>query len=358
MSDLTDDLKAAVESVSEPEVTETTAPAPLPEPKPEVELETPAEDTGTAEERARARDEKGRFAKAAEEKAAAEKAAAEPIKPVEVKPAARVEAPAAKPGPDPDKAPVSWRAMAREQWSQLPAELRDEVVRREKEVNIALQESKTAREGYQRYTETVQPFEQMIRAEGGEPVQAIQGLLQTAYALRMAPPQTKAQMIARMVQSFLPGREGLELLDAALTPGAQQQGQQAPRQPQEFRDPRVDQILQAQSQQAEQRARAQVEEVQAEEFYEDVRLDMADILELDRKRGGDMSLRDAYNRAIRLNPDVSRVVEQREAAARATPGGATQRKAAAVSVRSTPAAPPSGSQEQSLRDTIAAQLER
>jgi hypothetical protein len=48
---------------------------------------------------------------------------------------------------------------------------------------------------------------------------------------------------------------------------------------------------------------------------------------------------DAYNRAVQLNPEVSKVFEQREAAKRAaSPNGPTQRaRAAASSVKSTPA---------------------
>ena len=351
MSDITEDLRAAIDTVAtEP----TPAPEAAPPPETEVQAATPSvsEDKATGEGRPRGPD--GKFIKTdaeikAEAKAVEPAPAPTEAKPVEPTPTPEVKVP---------KAPQSWKAVAREEWAKAPPAIREEVLRREAEIQRVMQESADSRQGYQKVKEAIQPFEQMIRAEGGEPIQAIQGLLQTAYALRTAPPQHKAQMIANMVRSFLPGKEGLELLDAALTPGAHQPQvahQPIPQQP--MLDPRVDQMLAQQRAAAQQRAQAQLAEVQGEEFFEDVREDMADIIEAHRKRGVDIDLRSAYNRAIRVNPDVAKVIEQREAAQRATSNGATQRKAAASSVRSTPAASPVVGGEKDLREIIRAQME-
>jgi len=355
MSDITSDIRAAISTVSEapPEpVVETPASEAAPPPEAEVQAAPPSTDEDKAKGEGRPRGPDGKFIKTEAEKAA--EAAAPALAPTE----APKEAAPATPEVKVPKAPQSWKPAAREEWAKTPPAIREEVLRREAEIQRVMQESSDARQGFQRVREAIQPFEQMIRAEGGEPVQAIQGLLQTAYALRTAPPQHKAQMIANMVRSFLPGREGLELLDAALTPGAAQPQMAAPPMPQQpMRDPRVDQMLAQQQAQAQARAQAALAEVQGEEFFEDVREDMADIIEAGRKRGLDIDLRSAYNRAIRVNPDVAKVIEQREAAQRATSTGATQRKAAASSVRSTPAAPPVGGGEKDLREIIRAQLE-
>lgn len=350
MSDITSDIRAAISTVSEepaPAPVETPAPEAAPPPEAEVQAVTPSTDEDKAKGEGRPRGPDGKFLPKEGEPA--------PAAPTEAKPA---EAAPAVPEVKVPKAPQSWKPAAREEWAKAPPAIREEVLRREAEVQRVMQESSEARQGFQRVKEAIQPFEQMIRAEGGEPVQAIQGLLQTAYALRTAPPQHKAQMIANMVRSFLPGREGLELLDAALTPGAAQPQMAQPQMPQQpMRDPRVDQMLAQQSQQAQARAQAALAEVQGEEFFEDVREDMADIIEAGRKRGLDIDLRSAYNRAIRVNPDVAKVIEQREAAQRATSTGATQRKAAATSVRSNPASPPVGGGEKDLREIIRAQME-
>jgi hypothetical protein len=302
---------------------------------------------GDAEaERVRKRDEAGRFAKeAAEEKAAAEaKKLASPPVPVGETPAPEK---SAVPSPQIAKAPQSWKPDAREEWSKLTPRVQQEVIRREGEVQRALQESSEARQGYQKFKESVAPFENMIRAEGGEVIPAVQGLLQTAHMLRTAPAQVKAQAIARMVQNFLPGREGLELLDAALSGQAPQQGQQPQ---QQFRDPRIDQLLaereqeqRAKAEAATATARQQVEEVSKEEFFEDVRQDMADLIEVARRRGVALSVKDAYNRAVGLHPEISKVVSQRAAHAARNPVGSTARsKAASVSVKASPAVAPKG----------------
>ena len=356
---LRESLEATIDSSAEER-----APEPVKEPVVEAAPETP-EVEETAEARAdRLRDEKGRFAKAEEEKKAAAAEAKKPAAP----PAPVGETPAtekpAAPSPPVIKAPQSWKPDAREEWSKLPARVQQEVARREGEVQRALQESSEARQGYQKFKEAVSPFEPMIRAEGGETLQAVQGLLQTAHMLRTAPPHIKAAGIAAMVKNFLPGREGLELLDAALS-GQAPQGQPV-QAPQQFRDSRLDPLLEeiqqaraAKAQQDAADAARQVEEVQGEEFFEDVRQDMADLIEVARRRGVALTVKDAYNRAVNLHPEISRVLSQRAEHAARTPQGATQRaRAASSSVKASPAIAPRGESGASgnLRDDLEAAI--
>jgi hypothetical protein len=344
VASLRDSLEASFDATAEPAPEPVADPAPPPVETDAVTAAPPTDEASETEEaRDRKRDEKGRFAKAEAEKAEAEakKLAAQPApageKPTTEKPAA--------PSPSAPRAPQSWKPDAREEWSKLTPRVQQEVLRREGEVQRALQESSEARQGFQKYKESVAPFENMIRAEGGDTLQAVQGLLQTAHMLRTAPPHVRAAGIARMVQNFLPGREGLELLDAALSGQAPQQQAQ----PRETRDPRLDDLLAqieqqrtAAAKQQEIEAAKQVQEVSQEEFFEDVRQDMADLVELAQKRGVVLPLRDAYNRAVALHPEVSKVVAQRAAAQR-TPQGATQRaKAASSSIKPSPAIAPRG----------------
>lgn len=347
MPDAAPDLRADLDAAFDAAV-EAPPSVPEPAPAPEVAEEAPpaSDKPQTAQERAR--DEAGRFAKAAEEKAAAEEAtkAPEPAKEAAKAPtgdaAKAVISTAFKP-------PQSWKPAAREALLKAPPEVQAEVTRREAEITQALRESSEARQGYQKYREAVQPFEQMIRAEGGEPVAAIQGLLQTAYALRHAPEHVKADMIAKMVTAYLPGQRGLELLDRRLVGEALPQ--QSAQQGQQFRDPRVDELLQrlesvkqAEAQTTQQRAAELVAAVQDREFYGDLRESMADILEVASRRGLSMTLEAAYDKAAALDPEISRVLSQREEAGRlANPNGSTQRaRNASSSLRSNPATPPSG----------------
>ena len=351
MADLREALDTAFDTVAD-------APDPAPEAAPPAEPVTdepgstpsPEADQQAAPRGDRPRGPDGKFVKGedAPPAAPAPTKAKDPTAPPaqEAKPPA-TEKPAAPTPPPAAKAPQSWKPDAREDWAKLPPRVQAEVLRREGEVQRALQESSEARQGYQKYSEAVKPYEQMIRAEGGEPVAAIQGLLQTAYALRHAPLPVKADMIAKMVKAYIPGREGLEALDRLLAgeaPAAQPQGQQ-------FRDPRVDQIMtvleqnkRAAEQATSQRAEQMIAEVQGREFFEDLRLDIADILEGAQRRGLSMTLDEAYHRAARADPTISAVLSQRAEAQRlANPNGSTQAaRRASSSVRSNPAIPPRG----------------
>jgi hypothetical protein len=92
------------------------------------------------------------------------------------------------------------------------------------------------------------------------------------------------------------------------------------------------------------------------EFIEDVRNDVADMLEMAAKRGVALPLKDAYARACQLHPEVSKVLKQREAATQANAAQAsTQRaRAAASSVRSQPTGSPGASKPEDLHGTIEA----
>ena len=360
--DLRADLDAAFDAASDPTPATDTAPA-APErveSAPSVTPDAPAipeEPIGTPPEtaqEARARDEKGRFAP---------KLGGEPAKPQEA-PVASSTAPvqvpeAPKPTIEPVKAPQSWRPNVREKFAALPPEVQQEVIRREREVEQTQRESAEARQGYQRFRETLAPFEHMIRAEGADPYRTVGNLMQTAMALQSGAPGTKAGIVANLIKHY-----GVDLNALAATLEGQPVAQQ---EQQPYRDPRVDQLLsqveQARSykqQQLAQEAQRLIGEIQGEEFFGDVKDAMADILEVAAKRGVAMTPREAYNRAVWADPHVAEVLQQRQAAKLArTPNGATQRaQAAAASIKGSPAVAGGATQPGNLRGDVEAAIER
>jgi len=83
---------------------------------------------------------------------------------------------------------------------------------------------------------------------------------------------------------------------------------------QQFRDPRLDALLQQVEQQNADGIRGEVAAFKADgrhEFFDDVRLTMADVMDAAAKRGIEMSMEDAYQRAIMIEPEVRKVVESR-----------------------------------------------
>jgi len=303
----------------------------------------------------RARDEKGRFAAKTGE-APPKEAAKEPVK-VALKsgaPPSTEPPPITEPVVPQVKAPASWKPTAREGWAKVPADIQQEVIRRERETAMALQESSEARQGFSKFREITTPYETLFRSEGVDAMTGIANMMQTTAMLATGPAPMRAQIVASLIKTY-----GVDIatLDAILS--GQQAPQQAPQQyqPQPMRDPRLDSLLEQAQQRTQQKAAAQLEAVSAQEFFEDVREDMADILEVASKRGFQMSAQDAYNRAILLHPEVSKVVEQRKAAA--NPGGSTQRaRDAASSIRGSPTAGPPAPSGGSLKDDLEAAWDR
>lgn len=341
-------LEAAI-----PEDTESVVSSPEPAsepvssaPEPSVEPATePATEASEKPGDGKARDEKGKFAKKAETDAA--KAA-----PVAAKPAI-VPGPKSEPKSQPvEKPPVSWRPDVREHWASLPPDVRAEVARREAEVQRTLQETAEARKFTEQLQGVIRPYEGFIRAENSNPLAAIDNLMATAARLRTGTAPELAQLVAGMVKQFGVGRFGnsfIEQLDSALagevpkSDPQQAQVQQLLQQQlapvQQFMS-QFQQAQLAQQQQAQQAAAKEVSDFIAKaEFGEDVREEMADIMEISQRRGREITLQDAYKQACLVNPRVRAALEARakSRSAQQLQGAAQKAKAAAVSVSGAPA---------------------
>ena len=329
-----DQIEAAFDS-SEPEVVNEPVSAPEPAPEPAAVSEPAAESApaepqqdlnalaeGAKEESVRDRDEQGRF-KAKEQ---------EGIQP----------GPKAGPKQNSERAPASWRPDVREHWAQLPEPVRAEVQRLEVERNRVLQESAEARKGYDAVMKTIAPYEGFIRAENSNALQAIDNLMSTAARLRTGTAPELAQLVSGLINQYGVGRFGkgfIEMLDSALV------GQVPAMDPQQAA---LDQVLnqrlapmqqmfnqfqqaqQAQEQRVAQQAQNEVNTfLERAEFGNDVREEMADIIESASRRGQNISLLDAYKKACMLNDNVRTVISQR-----AKNQGAQQQTQAAQRARS------------------------
>lgn len=257
--------------------------------------------------------------------------------------------PGPKAGPKATKAPASWRPELREQWGKIPDSIKEVIAKREYEIDRTLKETAEARQYVESITKTFAPYEAYIKAEGATPMQVIDNLMGTAVRLRTATGPELAGLMAGMVQQFGTGRFGnqfIEMLDSALAGNApktdpgQAQLQQVIQQQlapvQQF----MQQFQQAQAAQQAQTALQASNEVEdfigKTEFGNDVRQEMADLLEVAQRRGQQLSLSDAYRQACMLNPSVRQVLMQRSKtkSAQNQTAVAQRAKAAAVSVPS------------------------
>ena len=251
-----------------------------------------------------------------------------------------------------ERAPASWKPEVREHWAQLPETVRSEIQRREVEVQRTLQESAEARKNYDMVMRTIAPYEAFIRAENSNPIQAIDNLMSTAARLRTGTAPELAQMVAGLVKQFGIGRFGnqfIEQLDSALAGQAPQQ---------DYQQTAIEQVLnqklapvqqmltqfqQAQLQQQQlvtQQAQSEVADFLSKaEFGEDVREDMADLLETAQRRGQTLSLADAYKKACLMNDSVRAVIGQRVRAQGAQQHTQAAQKAKATAVQVSGSAP-------------------
>lgn len=399
MSDTAPSIREALEAAS-------TAPDPAPvaqDPAP-VEVEAPAVEAASepkevAEQSAGpSRDEKGRFAPKSAEKPEAPghgasdvTGAAKVVTPAPAPAAAAVATPPVEPKipetpPELAKAPSSWKPVAREKWASLPAEVKAEAVRIDREVRRVMQETAEVRKQYQQIQEIARPWEHLIRASGSDVPKTIETFFKSAGVLNAGPIPARVELLGQLFGTHIPtearvpalahliasGGIDIQQLDQALAAAMQGRPQrlptQAPVDPGELVRRAKDELRKELEQErgtflqqkAEQEAEAFAKE---HEFFDDVRETMADLIEVAEKRGIAMTYQQAYDRAVAMDEGLQQILKQRDAAkSAATAQAATQRaQQAASSVRSKPAAAPSAAQSpRTLREMIeakAAELE-
>lgn len=327
----------------------------------------------TPEEKAKReylRDNAGKFATKEEaEKAAAAAAKAQTAAP---KGEGKDITPGPRPGPkDPtERAPQSWKPAAREHWANIPKEAREEIARREHEVQSTLKETAEARRYADAIQKTLTPYQQYIKAEGSNDFQAIDNMMAAAVKLRTGTGPELAQFVSAIINQYGVGRFGPQFISqldnalAGVAPSPQDMQQQAMQQQlqQQFAPlyQMQNQLLEQQRQQqliSEQAGAADVQQfLQTEkpEFYNDVRFQMADIIDMGEANGVQYTLKQAYDIACQAHPEIRQVLQQRQQQAMAGQmNQAAQRaKQAAASVGGSPAPGASNPPPESLRDQI------
>ena len=309
------------------------------------------------------RDETGKFAKVEPAEEVAPEAKIVEAKPIEAKATETKSAEVAPVEPQ-DRAPSTWKPAAREKWNALDPDIRAEILRREGESHQGFAQIKPDLEFGKAMRAAVDPYRMLIESEGGTPERAVAGLLQTAAMLRVGQPDQKAAEVAKLIKTYsIP----IDRLNAYL------EGQPAPQQQQEFRDPRFDQFLQNQERQAMQENETVVErwigEADAQgkplrPYYQDVAALMQNLLPGIRDENPGLGkteiLQKAYDSAVWANPETRALVQaaqmseleatRREDNLRRT---AEAKKAASVNVPrrgGLPAAAPKGTMDETIRN--------
>lgn len=186
MSDSPDVLEPVAETSIEDDIRAAMAEHAEPVAEPVAEPEAEADEA--APERARGPD--GKFAaKETPEPEIAPEAAPEPVdEPVITDPFAL--------------APQYAKKAVKENWAALPAEVRQELHEREKEVHQQFTRFDEERNFGKSVKQVVAPYEGFIKSLGADPVQAFDYLLRTDYNLRTAPVEQRKAMFIQAAKDY------------------------------------------------------------------------------------------------------------------------------------------------------------
>ena len=217
--------------------------------------------------------------------------------------------------------PHSWSAVAREGWKDIPPSAQKYINEREAQMVAKLSESAEERKFGNEVRNALQPYQAVIRMEGANDVQAVAGLAHTAATLRLGSPQDKAKQIVSLINHY---GVDIDQLDEQLSQTVSGDGGQLSIDPnvqnyinqtlapvQQFMTT-AQQTLSQRQQESQNSAMQSLEQFAANnEFYNDVKLDMADLMEMAANRGETMTLEQAYQKACQMSSEVQGVISQR-----------------------------------------------
>lgn len=291
-----------------------------------LEQQFEAAERGEEQPSARVRDESGRF-RAAKDAPAQEAAQEETPEPTE--------APVWK------RPPASWKKQFHEPWAKADPRLQEYVWQREEQMREGVEKVMTKAQFADAMQQAIEPYMPTIQGMGLTPDRAVSALMEADHKLRTSDPQTRTQLFFQLAQSY-----GINL------GGMQAQGAQPGAQPQQNTvDPLVWQLQnelnnvrgevmgwkQQQEMQQNQQLLSEINSFSLKaDHFEEARPIMIQLLQ----SGMAETLDDAYDKAIRLNPELSEQIAQAQQAetaakqAKELNKAAKAARAAAVSVRS------------------------
>jgi hypothetical protein len=236
--------------------------------------------------------------------------------------------------------PASWKKDFHEVWQKADPKLQEYAWQREEQMRAGVEPLLSKAQFADAMQEAISPYMTTIQGLGLSPDKAVGALMEADHRLRTSDPQTELQYFMQLAQSY-----GINLNAAQAQPG------QMPQMPQQSVDPLVWQLQnelnqvrgevmgwkQQQEMVENQSLLNEINQFSLKaEHFEDVRPTMIQLLQ----SGVAQTLDDAYEKAVRLDPNLFEQVtkaQQAEAAAKQAKEqnrAVKTARAAAVSVRS------------------------
>ena len=303
----------------------------------EVEAAAPEPERAQPAQAEKPRDEVGKFAKATAAAPTEEKTEEDPVW---------------------RRPPASWKKDYHETWNLADDKLKQYAWQRESEMKAGVEPLISKAQFADQMQEVLNPYMNTIQGLGIDAPKAVKALMEADHALRYSNPQEKRQYFARLAQSY-----GVNLNDM---------GNDLPQQV--HVDPTIyalqnelnnvrGEVMGWKQQQEQQQNQALLGEInnfsQKAEHFEEARPAMIQLLQ----SGMATDLDDAYDKAIRLNPELFDAVQsgrqaEVDAAKRAAANTAAKRaRAAAVSVKGSTPGTVTNTKAQDRRSLLAEQFD-
>jgi hypothetical protein len=252
--------------------------------------------------------------------------------------------------------PSSWRANVRDQFAALPAEVQEEVLRRESDFHKGIEQYRTDADYGRNLKSVFAPYQQDFASLGVNETQAVSSLLQTERTLRLGTPEQKLAIFQSMASSYGVPVEALVSDDGDVRQTAMLNAQLTSRLNQ------LEQQLHGFTTAQQSQVQAQVTDSitkfasdPANKWFSDVREDMGRLLE----GGIAADLQDAYDKACNMRPDIRAAIaaqQQREADEKRQKEAQQRviqaKKSASVNVRQSGPKPVASNAPRTIDDTL------
>lgn len=305
------------------------------------ERDTAGDTEATAKaERARAAD--GKFV--AKEPEAAPAAAPAPVVAEPAAPAPAAAVPPVEAAPvDPTAAPLvpaepaiaapsSWTGAAKAEFSKASPVIQQEVLRREQQMHNGIAQYRDAANYGQEITKTLAPYNETIQRLGITPAAAIEAMFKVDHTLRYGSPQEKLQHIADLARNYGVDLSGGVPEQQPIDPNYQHLQTQLQQTQQQLKQITADRESQQQA-----ALNSQIEAAkEGRPHFDNLRQEMAVLIQASAANGENLSLPDAYDRAVWSHPtyraEMLALQQQERAAADAKQRAEATAKATAAAV--------------------------
>lgn len=251
----------------------------------------------------------------------------------------------------PLRAPEGLKPEFKVRFAELDPEWQEEILRREQDaargINELSEKAKLAKE----LDRTIAPYEPMIATMGVGKAELVQNMLQTAYVLNMGTAEQKAAVVRGIMDQYgvqvdQPAAEEVDPKIAELNTKISKLEQMLGQQP-------------ANDQAVRHEAATELQQFAADpanEFFGDVRVEMGKLIQA----GVAADLKDAYDKACQLNPEIRKAlsIRQQQAANLEKAREAKAAKAAAKQVSGSGVAEERKGAHDDPRDDLRALLEK